>query len=81
MACGCPVVCSGGAVIENCGTAAVTCDPRDRTSIASAVSLLLDHPVFRKEKIEAGYRKAAEFTWEKSARATEAVYQSVLGSS
>ena len=81
MACGCPVVCSGGAVIENCGAAAVTCDPRDRTSIASAVSLLLDHPVFRKEKIEAGYRKAAEFTWEKAARATEAVYRSVLGAS
>jgi len=78
MACGCPVVCSGGAPVENCGNAAVTCDPRDRASIASAVSLLLDHPDFRKEKIEAGYRKAAEFTWEKAARATEAVYRTVL---
>ena len=78
MACGCPVVCSGGAVIENCGNAAVTCDPRDRASIASAVSLLLDHPDFRKEKIEAGYKKAAEFSWEKAAHATEAVYRAVL---
>jgi glycosyltransferase involved in cell wall biosynthesis len=78
MACGCPVVCSGGAPIENCGSAAVTCDPRDRASIASAVSLLLDHPDIRKEKVETGYRKAAEFTWEKAARATEAVYRSVL---
>ena len=78
MACGCPVVCSGGAAVENCGSAAVTCDPRDRASIASAVSLLLDHPDFRKEKIEAGYKKAAEFSWEKAARATEAVYRSVL---
>jgi glycosyltransferase involved in cell wall biosynthesis len=81
MACGCPVVCSGGAVLENCGAAAVTCDPSDRTSIASAVSLLLDQPAFREEKIEAGYRKAAEFTWEKSAHATEAVYRSVLDAS
>jgi glycosyltransferase involved in cell wall biosynthesis len=81
MACGCPVVCSGGAVLENCGTAAVTCDPSDRTSIASAVSLLLDQPAFREEKIEAGYRRAAEFTWEKSAHATEAVYRSVLDAS
>lgn len=78
MACGCPVVCSGGAPVENCGSAAVTCDPLDRASIASAVSLLLDHPDIRKEKIEAGLRKAAEFAWEKSALATEAVYRSVL---
>jgi glycosyltransferase involved in cell wall biosynthesis len=75
MACGCPVVCSGGAAVENCGEAAVTCDPRDRASIASAVSLLLDHPGFRKEKTEAGLRKAAEFSWEKAARATEEVYK------
>jgi alpha-1,3-rhamnosyl/mannosyltransferase len=78
MACGCPVVCSGGAAVENCGSAAVTCDPRDRASIASAVSLLLDHPEFRKEKIEAGYKKASEFSWEKAARATEAIYRAVL---
>ena len=78
MACGCPVVCSGGAAVENCGQAAVTCDPRDRASIASAVSLLLDHPDFRKEKIEAGYKKAAEFSWEKAAHATEDVYRAVL---
>ena len=78
MACGCPVVCSGGAAVENCGNAAVTCDPRDRASIASAVSLLLDHPDFRKEKIECGFKKAAEFSWEKAARATEAVYRAVL---
>lgn len=78
MSCGCPVVCSGGAAVENCGNAAVTCDPRDRASIASAVSLLLDHPDFRREKIEAGYRKAADFTWQKAACKTEAVYRSVL---
>jgi len=78
MACGCPVVCSGGAAIENCGSAAVTCDPRDPASIASAVSLLLDHPDVRKEKIEAGYKKAAEFTWEKAARQTEDIYRKVL---
>ena len=78
MACGCPVVCSGGAVVENCGDAAVNCDPHDRASIASAVSLLLDHPGFRREKIEAGYKKAAEFSWENAALATEAVYRSVL---
>ena len=78
MSCGCPVVCSGGAPVENCGTAAVTCDPRDPASIASAVSLLLDHPDIRREKIDAGYKKAAEFTWVKAALKTEAVYRTVL---
>jgi len=78
MACGCPVVCSGDAPIENCGAAAVACDPCDRASIASAVSLLLDHPDIRREKIEAGRKKAAEFNWRKAALATEAVYRAVL---
>lgn len=77
MACGCPVVCSGGAAVENCGEAAVTCDPRDATSIANAVSMLLDHPAFRKEKIQIGYAKAAMFTWRTAALATEAVYRRV----
>jgi len=78
MACGCPVVCSGGASVEICGDAAVTCDSRDRSSIASAVSLLLDHPQYRAEKVLMGYKKAGEFTWQKSALATEEVYKSVL---
>ena len=78
MACGCPVVCSGGAPVENCGSAAVTCDPGDSASIARAISLLLDNPDIRKEKVEAGYKKAADFTWEKAAHQTEAVYRSVM---
>ncbi len=78
MACGCPVVCSGGAAVENCGDSAVSCDPQDRASIASAVSLLLDHPQFRAEKIAAGYRKAAKFTWENATHETEALYRKIL---
>ncbi len=78
MACGCPVVCSGGATIENCGNAAVTCNPLDLNAIAGAVGQLLDQPDFRKRKIEAGYSKASEFSWKKAAHATEAVYRAVL---
>lgn len=78
MACGCPVVCSGGAVVENCGSAAITCDPHDHASIAGAVSQVLNQPGFRTEKIEAGFKKAAEFSWKKAALATEAVYRAVL---
>jgi glycosyltransferase involved in cell wall biosynthesis len=78
MACGCPVVCSGGAVVENCGSAAITCDPHNHASIAGAVSQVLGQPDFRKEKTESGFKRAAEFSWEKAAHATEAVYRAVL---
>lgn len=78
MACGCPVVCSGGASVEICGDAAASCDPLDRSSIAGAVSLLLDQPRYRQEKVAAGYKKAAEFTWKKAALATEEIYKRVI---
>lgn len=78
MACGCPAVCSGGASVEICGDAAVNCDPRDRSSIAAAVSLLLDQPQYREEKVESGYKKAAEFNWKTAALKTEEVYKRIL---
>jgi glycosyltransferase involved in cell wall biosynthesis len=78
MACGCPVVCSGGAVIENCGGAAITCDPCDLASIARAINVLLDNSDIRKKMIRAGHKLAAEYTWEKAARKTEAVYRAVI---
>lgn len=78
MACGCPVVCSGGAALDICGKAAVPCEPSDHTSIATAVSALLDHPDIRREKVDAGYKKAALFSWKKAALATEKVYRETL---
>jgi len=79
MACGCPVVCSGGAPIETCGAAALACDPTDPATIAAATLSLLDNPALRHEKAAAGYSTAAAFSWENAARATEEVYASVLG--
>ena len=78
MACGCPVVCSGGAPVEIGQAAAVVCDPRNTASIAEGVGQLLDQPAFRQERIEAGTRVAAAFTWEKTAHAMEALYRTVL---
>lgn len=78
MACGCPAVCSGGAPSEICGDAAVHCDPLERSSIAAAVIRLLDDAPFRREKIAAGYRKAAEFSWKTAALKTEEVYRRIV---
>ncbi len=79
MACGCPVVCSGGAPLEICGDAAVACSPEDTLSVANAIRGLLDNPDFRNRQIERGYRKAAVFTWEKTVRETESVYLEAKG--
>jgi len=79
MACGCPVVCSGGAPAENCGAAALACDPNNPLTIAEATLALLDNPTLRHEKVIAGYSTAAAFSWKNAARATEDVYANVLG--
>ena len=75
MACGCPVVCSGGAPSENCGDAALTCDPGAPLTIAEAVLALIGNPSLRHAQVTAGYAKAATFTWERATRETEAVYR------
>ena len=78
MACGCPVVCAGGAPVENCGAAALACDAENVGSIAEALLALLDNIGLRREKIVAGFQRAAAFTWEGAVRATEDVYRNVL---
>lgn len=78
MACGCPVVGSGGAPVEIAQAAVVACDPHNIASIAEGIGQLLDRPAFRQERIEAGLRIAAAFTWEKTARAVETLYRAVL---
>ena len=78
MAAGCPVVCSGGAAQEFAGDAVRYCAPRDPGTIADAVRPLLDHPGLRPEMIARGRRQAADYTWERAAAATEAVYAAVL---
>jgi glycosyltransferase involved in cell wall biosynthesis len=72
MACGCPVACSDrGALPEVVGDAARLFDPEDPSSIVTAVSELLDDPA---PWIERGLARAALFSWDETARRTDAVY-------
>ncbi len=65
MACGTPVVAArAGALPETCGGAARLVDPHDPDGIADAVERVLDDPGLR----AAGLRRAAQFTWERTAR-------------
>jgi glycosyltransferase involved in cell wall biosynthesis len=72
MACGCPVACSDAAALpEVVGDAARLFDPHDPPAIAAAVADVLDDPA---PWVERGLSRAASFSWDETARATDAVY-------
>ena len=72
MACGCPVACSDAAALpEVVGDAARLFDPRDPAAIAAAVNDVLEQPA---PWVERGLRRAEGFSWDATARATDAVY-------
>ncbi len=72
MACGCPVAAAdAGAIPEVCGDAAVLFDPTDVSSIAAGI---LEADERSDELREKGLARAAQFSWEETARLHEAVY-------
>jgi glycosyltransferase involved in cell wall biosynthesis len=72
MACGCPVACSNAAALpEVVGDAARLFDPHDPAAIAAAVRDVLDNPAPWTER---GLLRAEAFSWDATARATDAVY-------
>jgi glycosyltransferase involved in cell wall biosynthesis len=76
MACGCPVACSNAAALpETVGDAAQLFDPRDPRAIADAVLDLLSSP---EPWIERGLLRAARYSWDETARRTDAVYRELL---
>lgn len=76
MACGCPVACSNaGALAETVGDAARLFDPRDVRAIANAVLEVLADP---DEWVQRGLQRAARYSWDATARATDAVYGELL---
>jgi glycosyltransferase involved in cell wall biosynthesis len=77
MACGCPVACSAVASLpEVVGDAARLFDPHDPRAIADAVREVLEAP---EEWSARGLARARLFSWEKTARAHEAVYRELSG--
>ncbi len=72
MACGCPVACSDAASLpEVCGDAARLFDPHSVEQMVDAVEEILAHPADWSAR---GLERAALFSWEKTARAHDAVY-------
>jgi glycosyltransferase involved in cell wall biosynthesis len=80
MASGAPVVCSNTSSLpEVAGDAALMVQPDDAGGFAGAVERILADDDLRGELRARGLRRAAEFTWERTARQTMDVYAGVLG--
>jgi glycosyltransferase involved in cell wall biosynthesis len=81
MACGTPVVCSNAASLpEVVGDAAIMIDPYDVDALADAMHRVLSDPDLHHDLRQRGLERAAEFTWQRTARETVAVYREVLRS-
>ncbi|MFA7383436.1 MAG: glycosyltransferase family 1 protein [Desulfurivibrionaceae bacterium] len=75
MACGCPVVCSNSSCLpETAGDAALLVDPREPEELAAVLDKLVENDMLQQEMSERGYKRAAMFTWEQTARQTLDVF-------
>lgn len=76
MACGTAVISSTtGAIPEVAGDAAVLVNPYDVDAIAAAITRVVLDRALRESLIDMGFQRAAEFSWERCARQTLAVYE------
>ncbi|MBW1975138.1 MAG: glycosyltransferase family 4 protein [Deltaproteobacteria bacterium] len=79
MACGCPVICSNVASIpEVAGNAALYMQPFSTDDLIKAVMEIYENPERRNEMIEAGFKRASLFAWEKTAELTVKVFKKVV---
>jgi glycosyltransferase involved in cell wall biosynthesis len=79
MSAGVPVVaaCSPG-VVEVCGDATILVDPRDAPALAATLRRVVEDDHLRRDLTERGRRRAAEFSWARSARAHVEAYTLAL---
>ena len=77
-ACGCPLVTSEtGGSSEAAGDAAIYIDPLDVDGIADAIKRILSDETLRRDLIEKGLKNVQRFSWEKTARETLEVIESL----
>ncbi len=79
MACGCPVICSNvSSMPEVAGDAARLIDPFDAEDLAAAIDEVIDSSAYRAHLFQKGLRRAAAFSWTRTARKTLAVFRKVI---
>jgi len=80
MACGAPVISSSiPSIREVLGTAARLVLPTDAAALTKSIIELWENSAERQRLSEAGQARAAEFSWESTARQTREVYEAALG--
>lgn len=81
MACGAPIVAANASSFpEVLGDAGVLLDPSDEDAWAMTLLDLLSNAARQKELSERSLARAKQFTWDRTAEQTLAVYRKVLGS-
>jgi glycosyltransferase involved in cell wall biosynthesis len=79
MACGAPVITSRiPALEETTGGAAILVEPTNVQALAVAIAELLDSDDLRSSLSALGRSRAAEFTWERTARLTLDIYEKAV---
>lgn len=79
MACGTPVVASTSSSLpEILDDAAELADPYKIPSLATALSSVLNDPVYRNQLIKKGHKRAEQFKWERTTEETLMFFDSVI---
>lgn len=79
MSCGAPVVTSNvSSLPEISDDAALMIDPKSEEELATAMKTLIQNETLRLQLMEKGFQQARRFSWQKMARETLQVYESVL---
>jgi glycosyltransferase involved in cell wall biosynthesis len=80
MACGTPVITTTASSLpEVAGDAAWLVGPEDTEGLAAAIERVLSDPGLAAQLRAMGLRRAAEFSWARTAMATARLYRAVLG--
>lgn len=81
MACGIPVVASNTASLtEIVGRGGLLTDPFDIEAMAQSIQRLVEDDDYRTAQINLGYQHARQFSWQKCAQQTCAIYDKVSSS-
>ena len=81
MGCGAPVVCSNRTSLpEVVGDAAISVDPEDTRALTEAMHQILTNSTLQADLRARSLRQAAQFSWDKTAQETLAVYHEVYSS-
>lgn len=80
MACGTPVITSSSSSLaELAGDACLTVEPGSQDALERAIVSVLGDPALKDHLRLGGLARAAEFTWDRTARETVEVYETVRG--